>query len=488
LCQNCIDYCQQFNCIFRSKDSYMSQNLDTQLFKIGGTSMSNIPAVLQYINYLLSQNTHNRDFNYNFVVSAFGGVTDLLLENKKTGVPGVYGVFKDRGDFGAQLDSVLRSLIKINVSQVAHRLDLESANEFITYQLTDTRRYLNDLLADDGLDADAINSRARERLAAIGESHSAYNLSSILNSQNIESDCVDLSSFDTPQGRVEDTIKDATQRILGSTISIITGYVGANEGLMAQYDRGYSEVTASLLAVSLNVARLCILKEFNLSSADPRLVENPVTVSTVSSAMAAELAMVGMEAIHPSVAGFLRKKGIDIQVQNIATPDDPGTLITHRYIDFPVGVQMITGAEIPIALTIRGAEMGEGAGYIWRLSRHLKNTNILLVSSDATGITAIIPAKSLTPNIIQAIRSEFPDDQGVTTTFQESTHSIILITGSRLNIPGLFAKAAASLANADVNIEAASQPINPNSVQIAVLRHQYQEAVRTLYTEFFPAE
>ena len=56
--------------------------------KIGGTSMTALADVLNNIVFYpaFEKNLYNRVF----VVSAFSGVTDMLLENKKTGSPGVY--------------------------------------------------------------------------------------------------------------------------------------------------------------------------------------------------------------------------------------------------------------------------------------------------------------------------------------------------------------------------------------------------------------
>ena len=58
--------------------------------KIGGTSMSRLSELLEPL-------FHVSDPKYDriFVVSAFGGITDLLLEHKKTGEAGVFAHFAD---------------------------------------------------------------------------------------------------------------------------------------------------------------------------------------------------------------------------------------------------------------------------------------------------------------------------------------------------------------------------------------------------------
>ncbi len=53
---------------------------------------------------------------------------------------------------------------------------------------------------------------------------------------------------------------------------IVTGYAQCSEGLMREFDRGYSEVTFSRLAALTGAREAIIHKEFHLSSADPKLV------------------------------------------------------------------------------------------------------------------------------------------------------------------------------------------------------------------------
>ena len=59
--------------------------------KIGGTSMSRFGEVMD--NVIVAGRTGNALYNRIFVVSAYSGITNLLLEDKKTGEPGIYGNF-----------------------------------------------------------------------------------------------------------------------------------------------------------------------------------------------------------------------------------------------------------------------------------------------------------------------------------------------------------------------------------------------------------
>ena len=59
--------------------------------KIGGTSMSAFGDVLRHIML----HDPNRIYGRIYVVSAYSGVTNQLLEHKKTGERGIYALFAE---------------------------------------------------------------------------------------------------------------------------------------------------------------------------------------------------------------------------------------------------------------------------------------------------------------------------------------------------------------------------------------------------------
>jgi len=57
-----------------------------------------------------------------------------------------------------------------------------------------------------------------------------------------------------------------------NSLPIATGYTKGVEGIMREFDRGYSEVTFSKIAAHLKVKEVIIHKEFHLCSGDPRIL------------------------------------------------------------------------------------------------------------------------------------------------------------------------------------------------------------------------
>lgn len=85
--------------------------------KIGGTTMTQFKDVMD--NVIIGKRKENELYNRIFVVSAYGGITDLLLENKKTREPGVYGVFaEDKREWQDKLELVRNRMLELDRKSV----------------------------------------------------------------------------------------------------------------------------------------------------------------------------------------------------------------------------------------------------------------------------------------------------------------------------------------------------------------------------------
>ena len=108
--------------------------------KIGGTSMSALAEVLNNIIYYERQ--AESLYNRVFVVSAFSGVTNLLLENKKTKEPGVYHRIANNEDFHDLLNQLVAQLKEINKKYEPLGLDVAVADTFIEKHVKKAETYL----------------------------------------------------------------------------------------------------------------------------------------------------------------------------------------------------------------------------------------------------------------------------------------------------------------------------------------------------------
>ncbi len=304
--------------------------------KIGGTSMSNYQAVRD--NIVTGSRPSGQYYQRVFVVSAYGGITNLLLEHKKTDQPGIYALFTDAEDENAWRSAMvsLRDEFHALNSQLFAESDLlEVANTFINQRIEDAEMVLENLrnLCEHGhFELDDHLLTVREMLASIGEAHSAWNTAQLLKRDGINARFIDLSGWRAAETRpLDEVIKRAFADVdLARELPIVTGYAHCEEGLMATFDRGYSEMTFSRIAVLTEACEAIIHKEYHLSSADPGIVgeEHIVPIGRTNYDVADQLANLGMEAIHSRAAKGLRQNAIPLRVKNTFEPEHNGTLIT----------------------------------------------------------------------------------------------------------------------------------------------------------------
>ena len=299
--------------------------------------MSKFEDVLR--NIVKGQAPGNFYYNRIFVVSAYNNVTNWLLEHKKSGEPGVYDLFVKKEDYRKALDKLLEKLIAINQDMAGIGLNLDEAEAFIRDRVDQCRNYLvslEEVIASGYVNKPNILLAAREILASIGEAHSAFNSVNILKNNGVESVFVDLCGFhDAEYLTIDERIKQAFAKIdCSRMVPVATGYTKGTEGIMREFDRGYSEVTFSKIAVSVKAAEAVIHKEYHLSSADPAIVgvANSKPVGATNFNVADQLADIGMEAIHPKASKPLEVAGINIRIKNTFEPEHPGTLISNDYV------------------------------------------------------------------------------------------------------------------------------------------------------------
>jgi len=96
-------------------------------------------------NIILFERSGQQLYNRIFVVSAFSGVTNLLLENKKTGAPGVYHRLASYKDFHKPLIALITKLKQINKSYESQGLNIAEADKFIEQRLKDAQTYLENI-------------------------------------------------------------------------------------------------------------------------------------------------------------------------------------------------------------------------------------------------------------------------------------------------------------------------------------------------------
>jgi len=455
--------------------------------KIGGTSMAATDAVFD--NVLIAGREGAALYGRIFVVSAYAGMTDLLLEHKKTGAPGVYARFvadDEDASWEDALDEVRLAMRERNARLFERVESLAEADAFVDERIGALCACLEDLdrlRAHGHFRLTEPLATVREMLAGMGELHCAHSTALLLRDRGVNAVLVDLTGWgEVVQPDLDTRIRTAFQAIdLSSQMPIVTGYAGCAGGMVSQYDRGYSEMTFSRLAVVTQAREAIIHKEFHLSSADPKLVgpENARKIGRTNYDVADQLANLGMEAIHPRAGRGLRQADIALRVRNTFDREDEGTLICGDYVSDAPRVEIVTGLRSMFALQFFEQDMvgekGFDAAILESLTRH--KAWIVSKSSNANTITHYLSCDAATVRrVIADLERRFAN-----AAISAQPVSMVAAIGSDISEPGLVSRAMNALSQAGVKVAGLQHQIRNVDVQFIIGPKDFDTAVRALH-------
>ena len=264
-------------------------------------------------------------------------------------------------------------------------------------------------------------------------------------------------------------------------LPIVSGYAHCRDGLMRSYDRGYTEVTFSRLAVLTGAREAIIHKEFHLCSADPKIVglDQVRVIGRTNYDVADQLANMGMEAIHPRAAKGLRQAGIPLRVKNTFEPADDGTLILDDLGTTAPRIDIVTGLRSIFALQFFEQDMVGVKGYDSTVLEVLTRHKVRIVSkiSNANTITHFVdaPLKSIR-RVENDLRQSYPQAELAVRSL-----AIASVIGRNLTGLKVFSKSLARLEESGIDVIAAIQTTRSVDLQFVVNRQDLTYAIRALH-------
>lgn len=455
--------------------------------KIGGTSMSRTKELLETV--LIGDRKGADLYQRIFVVSAYAGMTDDLLEHKKSGEPGVYALFASAESgwaWGDALTAVADKMYAQNECIFSDEGARQSANRFARERIEGVRSCLIDLSRLCSFGHFQLQQHlltVREMLASLGEAQSAFNTSLLLNLNGVRARMIDLTGWrDEAQYTLDETIERALADVdLSAELPIVTGYTQCREALMGTYDRGYSEVTLSRLTVVTGAREAIIHKEFHLSSADPRLV-SPDAVRVIGETnydVADQLSNMGMEAIHPWAAKSLRQAGIPLRVKNAFEPEHPGTVIRSDLDAQAPQVEIVTGLSNVYAFEFYDQNMVGVKGYDAEILEALKRHMVWIIAktSNANTITHFLKGS------MKAIKRVEADLSSVFQSAEISLRKIALVSaiGRDLGSTRVLAQAMRALSDAGIEPLGVHDLLRKVDLQVIVEPEQFEATIAALH-------
>lgn len=271
--------------------------------------------------------------------------------------------------------------------------------------------------------------------------------------------------------------------------AVIPGFYGANyDGTVKTFSRGGSDVTGSIVAKAV---RADIYENWTDVSGflvtDPRIVDDPEVISTITYKELRELSYMGATVLHEDAIFPLRKEGIPINIRNTNRPLDKGTMIVESTCNKPkYTITGIAGKKGFASINIEKDMMNSEIGFGRKVLQVFEDNGLSFehVPSGIDTFTVYVHQDEFgdkEQNIIAGLhRAVQPDSIDL-----ESDLALIAVVGwgMRRN-RGTAARIFAALAHVHVNVKMIDQGSSELNIIIGVENRDFETAIRAIYDIF----
>lgn len=217
----------------------------------------------------------------------------------------------------------------------------------------------------DRIEENFVKGAGRDYAASRGEYLNGLVMASYLGYEFI--DAAEVIFFDALGNFESDTTnKELSERLAHVERAVIPGFYGSrHDGTIKTFSRGGSDVTGSIVAKAIHAD---VYENWTDVSgflvADPRIVDNPQVIETITYKELRELAYMGASVLHEDAIFPVRKEGIPINIRNTNKPEDKGTLIVESTLRKPrYTITGIAGKKGFCAINIEKAMMNTEVGF-----------------------------------------------------------------------------------------------------------------------------
>lgn len=271
---------------------------------------------------------------------------------------------------------------------------------------------------------------------------------------------------------------------------VMPGFYGRlPDGSIRLMSRGGSDISGSILARCLDADEYENWTDVSgFLMADPRIIENPRGIESITFSELRELSYMGAGVLHEDVVFPLREKDIPIRVKNTNQPDDPGTIVRDTIAPDPEGqlVTGIAGRKDFIAIEISKKNMSNRVGFIREVLSILETYGVSVehIPSGIDSFSVVVNREDVKQNIheiIAKIKTTMdPDVIRLTDPF-----ALIATVGRNMNSrPGTSAKLFTALGNAGINIRMIAQGSAELNIIVGVANCDFDRAIKCLYDTF----
>lgn len=287
----------------------------------------------------------------------------------------------------------------------------------------------------------------------------------------------------------EKTNRLLEKRLAKCEKAVIPGFYGAEDGgKVRTFSRGGSDVTGSLVAKAIMAdlyENWTDVSGFLVT--DPRSVENPAVIETITYRELRELSYMGATVLHEEAIFPVRKEGIPINIRNTNHPEDKGTFIVESTCRKPkYTITGIAGKKGFCSINIEKSMMNSEIGFGRKVLQVFEDQGISFehIPSGIDTLTVYVhqdefeeKEQQVIAGIHRAVSPDFVE--------MESDLALIAVVGRGMkSTRGTAGRIFSALAHANVNVKMIDQGSSELNIIIGVENRDFEAAIKAIYDIF----
>ena len=454
-----------------------------KVIKFGGTSVATSDSLKKVFSII-----ENEEDNSIIVVSALGGITDILQDfiNSK----------------GANSVDYLKQIEEKHLEVIHGLSKIENQSPLLSF----LKQKLNELetILEAVSTIDEITKKTISKVLSFGEILSSKIIFEILKERGNDISYIDSREVIFTKYHNNNEILDEEKtgiaisnnlNLIEAKVIIMPGFIATDSNNeISNLGRGGSDYTASIMANYTNSEVLEIWTDVSgVFSANPKIVKNSKPIDLLSYKEAMELSFFGAKVIYFPTLQPLIEKNIPAYIKNTFDQNAIGTCISNTGISNEENtVKGISHIEDISLINFEGSGMVGVPGFSKRFFGALsqKGVNVIMITQASSEFSICIAVKeSDAKNAKNLIDKEFEFEISLKKINEcqiESSLSNIAIIGDNMKSKkGVSGKLFSTLGNNNINIRAIAQGASERNISIIIDEKDNTKALNSLHEAFF---
>lgn len=457
-----------------------------KVLKFGGTSVANSKNIDQVSAIVASQDNNNV-----VVVSALGGITDLLMSALQIAAKGE-----------SSFTQTLKEIEERHLEPIRASVPSEKQSGVISF----VKAELNCLetILEGVMMLKEVTTKATATITSYGERLSSTIIFEIFKNKGYDvvlkdgRDLIETQiqnnrtvvNWDATQIKIQEFFKNNSSKCI-----LVPGFVARDAaGNSTTLGRGGSDFSAAILAHVLNADVLEIWTDVSgMFTANPKLVKQATPIEKLSYLEAMELSHFGAKVIFPPTLQPLIEKQTPVRIKNTFAPEDSGTLIDNSISEQNGAVvKGISHIDQISLISLEGSGMVGIPGFSKRLFEALSiaHINVIMITQASSEHSICIAVRNY--NDAEAklvIDTEFAFEISLNKVAHAKVENdlvnIAIVGDNMKSHQGISGKMFSSLGANNVNIRAIAQGASERNISIMINKKDTQKALNTLHETFF---